>query len=318
MKYSIITPVYNREDSIGRCIDSVIKQLNNDVEIEHVIVDDGSRDRTAEIVKEYTSKYNHINFIQFPENRGTNAGRNAAIKAAKGEYCIILDSDDYFVDDAISTIDSNINSHPGYKHYMFAADDTLKYYAKMDLLKGQQEKELTFKDFLRDEVYGDFIHVMNTQVIRKYPFDEYLRIYEGVFFLRFYKEERRMMFINKVVAIRERSRTDSVSREYFKKSKEVIKRSVYGFEVRMKWFESDYLTLARERLQKYYTKYFDDLLRLGEYDKFKKQAIHARELGLTVPSVLNLLCSIKAGKFYYLLWKSYYVLRYDILKMKLG
>ena len=91
MKYSIITPVYNRADCVARCLDSVIRNLQWGVELEHIVVDDGSHDETPKIVQNYADKHPHIKFIPFSQNRGTNAARNAAIAAATGEYCIILD-----------------------------------------------------------------------------------------------------------------------------------------------------------------------------------------------------------------------------------
>ena len=106
MNYSIITPVYNRADCVARCLDSVIRNLQWGVELEHIVVDDGSHDETPKIVQNYADKHPHIKFIPFSQNRGTNAARNAAIAAATGEYCIILDSDDYFVDEAINFINS--------------------------------------------------------------------------------------------------------------------------------------------------------------------------------------------------------------------
>ena len=100
MKYSIITPVYNRADCISRCIESVVRneKRKDEYEIEHIIVDDGSSDDTVKIVSSYAKRYDWIKFIPFAHNRGTNAARNAAISVATGDFSIILDSDDYFVE----------------------------------------------------------------------------------------------------------------------------------------------------------------------------------------------------------------------------
>ena len=130
MKYSIITPVYNREDCVSRCIESVMQQVKKcktvgGVNIEHVIVNDGSKDITDEICQGYARCNNHIKYISFAENKGTNAARNAAIMTATGDYCIILDNDDYFDDNALLTINQTVISHPEYKHFMFAPDDVI-------------------------------------------------------------------------------------------------------------------------------------------------------------------------------------------------
>lgn len=295
MRYSIITPVYNREDCIARCIDSVIRQTGKGTEVEHVIVDDGSHDGSAYLVGKYAKKYDHIHFIRFTENKGTNAARNAAIAQATGDFCIILDSDDYFVDDAIAIIDASVNEHPGYRHYMFSADDTQQWYDRMPLLRGKAQFELTFEDFLTGSVDCDYIHVMDRSVLRQYPFDEYLRTYEGVFFLRFYKEVRRMFFTNKVVSIRERSRADSVTRDGFKTTKKAVLRSAVCNRLRLEWFEEDYLTNAREKLQSVYTDYLDDLLRLSKYKELRTLAKHVREQGFVVKPYLTALCNIRGG-----------------------
>lgn len=190
MKYSIITPVYNREDCIARCLESVVRNLKPGIEIEHIVVDDGSHDKTAEVVREYAKKYKHILFVQFPENRGTNAARNAAIKAAKGDFCILLDSDDYFVDDAVGFINS-IVSASRYKAYMFAPDDMVEYYSGNYLLSGKYSVRLSFSNFLRNELGGDFIHCISTEILKNNLFDEKLRVFEAVFFLMFLRRHKR-------------------------------------------------------------------------------------------------------------------------------
>ena len=97
--YSIITPVYNRADCIMRCMQSVEKSMQTQFgggNIEHVIVDDGSLDSTVSIIEDYAKQHPHVVFVKFPQNRGTNAARNEAIRRAKGKWVVILDSDDYF------------------------------------------------------------------------------------------------------------------------------------------------------------------------------------------------------------------------------
>ena len=104
IKYSIITPVYNREDCIARCVESVIQQSKN-IHYEHIIVNDGSSDHTLDIIQDYSHRYDpYIRVINFSKNRGVNAARNAAIQSMQREYGIILDSNDYFVDTALADI----------------------------------------------------------------------------------------------------------------------------------------------------------------------------------------------------------------------
>jgi glycosyltransferase involved in cell wall biosynthesis len=89
---SVVTPAYNREDEIVRCMDSVQSQTYTDAE--HIVVDDGSSDDTWSIINSYESEKIPVNTISFEKNRGANTARNAAISEAKGNIIAFLDSDD--------------------------------------------------------------------------------------------------------------------------------------------------------------------------------------------------------------------------------
>ncbi len=90
---SVVIPVYNTEQFIGRCLDSVLSQTFRDLEI--LCIDDGSTDRTPEILRTYASKDDRIRIITLPENHGVPYARNLAIDEAKGEYLYYMDSDDW-------------------------------------------------------------------------------------------------------------------------------------------------------------------------------------------------------------------------------
>jgi len=96
MRFSIIIPVYNVEDYIGKCLDSILAQTYKNYEI--IVVDDGSNDKSGFICDEYASKYSNIKVIH-KENGGASSARNVGIKAACGEYIIFVDSDDFFYDE---------------------------------------------------------------------------------------------------------------------------------------------------------------------------------------------------------------------------
>lgn len=263
MKYSIITPVYNREDCIARCIESVMRQACGVMEIEHIIVNDGSNDRTGDICREYAANQECVRYIEFPRNKGTNAARNAAIKAAEGDFIIILDSDDYFVDDALSYVDNMVRTHAGYRYYMFAPDDI--DYAPLHINIGAV-KELTYVDFLSGRVSGDFIHCIEAGIMKRYPFDESVRIHEGVFFLSFYKEAGRMLFANRVVTIRERGRADSVTRETIRTNRLFIERRLKAQEMMVERFGQDMVAYGcMGQMSRLYVDLLDNYLLLGRY-----------------------------------------------------
>ena len=103
-KFSIIIPVYNVEDYIGKCLDSVFNQTFNDYEV--IVVNDGTKDNSMEIVKEYDVK------IINQENMGLSEARNTGVKKAKGEYIIFLDSDDFIEKDLLKRINDSSKNNP--------------------------------------------------------------------------------------------------------------------------------------------------------------------------------------------------------------
>ena len=93
-KISIIIPAYNIEDYIGKCIESILAQDVDKSQIEVIIVNDGSKDKTGAIIDEYASKYDFIKPIH-KANGGVSAARNDAIAVATGEYVFFFDGDDF-------------------------------------------------------------------------------------------------------------------------------------------------------------------------------------------------------------------------------
>lgn len=89
---SVIVPVYNVEQYLHQCIDSLIGQTYQPLEI--ILVNDGSKDNSDKICNEYASKYSNIQVIH-KENAGLGMARNTGLKYATGEYVTFLDSDDY-------------------------------------------------------------------------------------------------------------------------------------------------------------------------------------------------------------------------------
>lgn len=97
-KFSIIIPVYNLEGYIGKAIESCLNQLYRNIEI--IIVNDGSTDKTQEIINQYISSQRIISIQQL--NAGVSAARNKGLEAASGEFILFLDGDDLLEIDTIS------------------------------------------------------------------------------------------------------------------------------------------------------------------------------------------------------------------------
>ena len=93
IKVSIIVPVYNTEKYLSRCLDSIINQTLKEIEI--ICINDGSTDKSFEILTEYAKKDKRIVIINFEQNHGVSFARNKALEIAKGHYIGFVDSDDY-------------------------------------------------------------------------------------------------------------------------------------------------------------------------------------------------------------------------------
>jgi glycosyltransferase involved in cell wall biosynthesis len=294
------------------------KKNNTSHFIEQIIVDDGSTDNTPEIVKEYAKLHPHIHFIELPQNKGTNASRNIAITKAKGEWCILLDSDDYFVENAIEIITNVLEQHSGYKHYMFAPDDMQSSYKKNFIIKGAKEKILLYPDFLNGHITGDFVHVCNTNILRKHPFDERIRIYEGVFFLQFYKDAQQMYFTNKVVTIRERNRQDSVTRDTIRTNRKIIERNTINYELYLRYFGKELEMLGMQRrLSTIHINLLDNYILLCEYKKAKQFIEKTKNINCNKKKLLHLCYKMRMGWIYRCLLKGYLIFKYEILNKDL-
>lgn len=92
-KVSVIVPVYNVENYIDRCLNSLVNQTLHDIEI--IVVNDGSTDNSINIIKKYQNEYaNKVKCVE-KENGGLSDARNYGMKFATGDYIAFLDSDDY-------------------------------------------------------------------------------------------------------------------------------------------------------------------------------------------------------------------------------
>jgi len=144
---TITIPTYNVENYLGRCLDSLTydESILDDLDI--IVVNDGSKDNSLKVAKEYEKKYSCIRVID-KENGGHGSTINVGIKLAKGKYFRVIDSDDWV----------NIDE---FKEYI----NTLK---KLD-------QDIILTDFSREFIYN------SKQVISKYKALEYNKEYNCIF-----------------------------------------------------------------------------------------------------------------------------------------
>lgn len=102
---SIIIPVYNVEQYLSKCLESIIKQTYNNIEI--ILIDDGSSDNSKKICDEYLQKDSRIVVIH-KDNEGVSIARNTGLDIAKGEYISFIDADDYIDQDMYEFLLNNL------------------------------------------------------------------------------------------------------------------------------------------------------------------------------------------------------------------
>jgi glycosyltransferase involved in cell wall biosynthesis len=105
---SVILPVHNREDTLGRAIQSVLDQGFGDFEL--IVVDDGSKDKSAKVAEGFDDA--RIRFVQLAENRGGNVARNEGLKAARAPLIAFLDSDDAYLPQKLERVVAIFGQRP--------------------------------------------------------------------------------------------------------------------------------------------------------------------------------------------------------------
>ncbi len=202
---SIVTPTYNRAERLKNCYKSL--QLQTDRDFEWIIVDDGSTDNTEQIVRTFLEDKTDFNIVYVKkENGGKHTALNTSHDYVKGDYVLILDSDDQLTEDAVEQV------FAGWEK--FGDDENI---GVVIFLRGTS-KETPFayvKDeyvpvniltYKRECILGnDFCEVIRTDLYKKYPFPVYEGerfMAEGVLWNRVGKTHK-CVYINKIIYLGE-------------------------------------------------------------------------------------------------------------------
>lgn len=184
---SVVIPLYNKESIISKTLRSVLSQDYDDFEV--VIVNDGSTDRSVEIVKGIDDS--RIRLLE-QENGGPSKARNTGVRNAKGEWIVFLDADDELLPGALGYFFKNISSNPNIGFW--AAPTYIAANGKMirtsylfdGLLKNPYASHVLHYFSPRT---GNCIH--RTSLVKECLFNENIKRYEDVdFFFRMYKKTR--------------------------------------------------------------------------------------------------------------------------------
>lgn len=211
---SIIMPVYNGADYLAESIESILNQTFDDFEL--ICVDDGSKDDSLEILKEFANKDSRIR-VYHQENRGGGAARNLALKKSEGKYLYCMDADDIIEPEALEEL-YGICDEKNLDMVIFQAvnydEDTGRYY-HTDYYDMND-----FADFVKDEVFGcdDLGEMMfkisvtpwckfyNLDFVKRSgaQFGEGLIFHDNIFFWEVLFNAERMFFLRKCLYTRRR------------------------------------------------------------------------------------------------------------------
>ena len=213
-KLSVVVLVYNTEEFLEECLDSLVNQTLDDIEI--ICVNDESKDNSLNILKRYAKKYDNIKIIDQKNTGGATAGNNG-LKMAKGEYVTLIDSDDFVVEDAYEKLYNKAKETDS----DIVSGKPIRYYGKFQRNLGtlhdlwDEEKTLHYKDDMK--LYYDVFYwnkIYRRSFVEKY--DIYMipnKLYADVpFVLKAYKYANKITIIPDLVYYwRSRSTNSSIS-----------------------------------------------------------------------------------------------------------
>lgn len=182
---SIIIPVYNVENYLKKCLESIINQTYTNLEI--ILVDDGSTDNSGKICDEFLKKDKRVKVFHI-ENKGVSAARNYGFKKSSGEYIIFIDSDDVLDFNMIKILFKNIINYSaeisacGYAIFEINGNVYLKYGTKK--IYNFNKKE-ALKSFFSETSFGVGVwnKLFKKGVISNLKFYEKLKVNEDRLFL---------------------------------------------------------------------------------------------------------------------------------------
>ncbi|MCF2141420.1 MAG: glycosyltransferase family 2 protein [Candidatus Lokiarchaeota archaeon] len=165
---SVIIPSFNRQSTIKRAIESVLNQTYQNFEI--IVVDDCSKDKTVSIIRSLMKDYSNIQLIVNSKNMGPNFTRNRGIKAASGEYIILLDSDDDWRPEMLELLLLKLQKSPKKVGFVFPGMTLIQPGLNRNILPKYSGK--VFKEMLTQGVIGVY-PLIKREVFKKVGlFDE--------------------------------------------------------------------------------------------------------------------------------------------------
>lgn len=197
-KVSLIIPVYNMEEYLERCLDSVVNQTFK--EFEAIIVNDGSKDNSQKIIDNYVNKYPGIIKAYQKENGGLSDARNYGIEKSKAKYIMFLDSDDFIEKDMIGEMYKKIE-----EGFDIVCSDILEYYdneSKNRVISCSLDNDIIDIEKDRSVFIDLYPTAWNKIYKRSLFFDNDIRFKKGVWFEDFELLYRMLPYVKSIGVIK--------------------------------------------------------------------------------------------------------------------
>ena len=181
--FSIITPAYNCQNTVEKCIRSVIQQSYENYEM--IVINDGSTDNTVEIVKNVIIDVPKIQLYN-QENKGASMARNYGLSLAKGDYIVFLDSDDYLEPDFLSVLNNAIQNHKTdiYFYGFNMVDDSGQIIKRKIPKIVSNDFDDTIISLKTNDMFGyTWIKAFKREVIQGVLFDSTMTLFEDELFV---------------------------------------------------------------------------------------------------------------------------------------
>ncbi len=205
-KITLILPIFNGEKYISRCIDSVLNQTYKNFEL--IIINDGSTDKSLNIIKKYAKKDNRIKIIN-KKNEGVSIARNIGIENSTGDFITFIDADDYLETDALETM---INLASKYKveivrtSYVLEANNKFVYEKKLNysgkITLNKNYRDIFINDILNQN-FGSYLWLLLIKkdfiIKNKIFFEKELYVFQDLdYYINLFKHLTNIYFSNKV------------------------------------------------------------------------------------------------------------------------
>lgn len=179
MKYSVIIPVYNVENYLHRCINSILTQEYIDLEI--LLIDNGSEDSSGILCDNYAERFSNVTTYHIP-NHGVSAARNFGLAKAQGEFICFVDADDYLVGNLFSDMENQLDSEIDLLVFSYynSLEKNLSETARSSKIlpiKGKKDRN-QFIDLFTELFLSDMMYTVWNKIYRREFLEEHRIMFE--------------------------------------------------------------------------------------------------------------------------------------------